>query len=67
MNTRPDLITAQGHQRGPCPLVSRSQEPFHIMARLLEGCGKPAEQVNHFEGADVKREKYRELVPAAGG
>ena len=33
--------------------------PFQIMTRLLEECGELAEQVNHFEGKGVKREKAR--------
>ena len=35
-------------------------EPFQIMTRLLEECGELAEQVNHFEGTGVKREKHGE-------
>ena len=31
--------------------------PFQIMTRLLEEGGERAEQVNHFEGSGVKREK----------
>jgi NTP pyrophosphatase (non-canonical NTP hydrolase) len=34
--------------------------PFEIMTRLLEECGELAEQVNHFDGTGVKREKYGE-------
>jgi len=34
--------------------------PFQIMTRLLEECGELAEQVNHFEGKGVKREKHGE-------
>ena len=34
--------------------------PFHIMTRLLEECGELAEQVNHFEGTGVKRQKLGE-------
>jgi NTP pyrophosphatase (non-canonical NTP hydrolase) len=30
------------------------------MTRLLEECGELAQQVNHFEGSGVKREKYGE-------
>jgi NTP pyrophosphatase (non-canonical NTP hydrolase) len=30
------------------------------MTRLLEESGELAQQVNHFEGAGVKREKYGE-------
>jgi predicted O-methyltransferase YrrM/NTP pyrophosphatase (non-canonical NTP hydrolase) len=35
-------------------------DPFQIMTRLLEECGELAQQVNHFEGSGVKREKYGE-------
>ena len=35
-------------------------EPFQIMTRLLEECGELAQQVNHFEGSGVKREKHGE-------
>jgi NTP pyrophosphatase (non-canonical NTP hydrolase) len=35
-------------------------EPFQIMARLLEECGELAKEVNHFEGSGAKREKYGE-------
>ncbi|MBN1978637.1 MAG: class I SAM-dependent methyltransferase [Anaerolineae bacterium] len=35
-------------------------EPFQIMTRLLEECGEMAQQVNHFEGSGVKREKHGE-------
>jgi NTP pyrophosphatase (non-canonical NTP hydrolase) len=34
--------------------------PFEIMTRLLEECGELAEQVNHFEGTGIKREKLGE-------
>ena len=34
--------------------------PFQTMTRLLEECGELAEQVNHFEGKGVKREKHGE-------
>jgi NTP pyrophosphatase (non-canonical NTP hydrolase) len=34
--------------------------PFEIMTRLFEECGELAEQVNHFEGTGVKREKHGE-------
>ena len=33
-------------------------DPFRIMTRLLEECGELANQVNHFEGAGVKRDKH---------
>jgi caffeoyl-CoA O-methyltransferase len=35
-------------------------KPFQIMTRLLEECGELAQQVNHFEGSGVKREKHGE-------
>lgn len=34
--------------------------PYQMMTRLLEECGELAQQVNHFEGAGVKREKHGE-------
>ncbi len=34
--------------------------PYQIMTRLLEESGELAQQVHHFEGAGVKREKYGE-------
>jgi caffeoyl-CoA O-methyltransferase len=40
-------------------------EPFQIMTRLLEECGELAQQVNHFEGSRVKREKHGEPDRAA--
>jgi NTP pyrophosphatase (non-canonical NTP hydrolase) len=38
----------------------QGEEPFQMMTRLLEECGELAEQVNHFEGSGVKREKLGE-------
>ncbi len=35
-------------------------EPYQIMTRLLEECGELAQQVNHFEGGGIKRQKYGE-------
>ncbi len=34
--------------------------PYQIMTRLLEESGELAQQVNHFEGNGVKRQKYGE-------
>jgi NTP pyrophosphatase (non-canonical NTP hydrolase) len=34
------------------------EDPFQMMTRLLEQCGELAEQVNHFEGTGLKREKH---------
>lgn len=33
---------------------------FQIVTRLAEECGEVAEQVNHFEGTGVKKEKHGE-------
>ena len=33
-------------------------DPFQMMTRLLEEGGELAQQINHFEGSGVKREKY---------
>jgi NTP pyrophosphatase (non-canonical NTP hydrolase) len=33
-------------------------DPYQIMTRLLEECGELAQQVNHFEGGGIKRQKY---------
>jgi len=35
-------------------------DPFQIIARLLEESGELAKAVNHFEGTGVKRQKYGE-------
>jgi NTP pyrophosphatase (non-canonical NTP hydrolase) len=35
-------------------------DPFQILARLLEECGELAQQVHHFEDCGVKRAKYGE-------
>ncbi len=32
--------------------------PYHIMTRIMEELGELAEQVNHFEGSGIKREKH---------
>lgn len=33
-------------------------DPFRILARLLEECGELAEQVHHFEDVGVKQQKH---------
>lgn len=33
-------------------------EPFHILARLMEECGELAEQVHIFEAVGIKRQKH---------
>jgi NTP pyrophosphatase (non-canonical NTP hydrolase) len=38
----------------------KGNDPFQIMTRLLEEGGELAQQVNHFDGSGVKREKYGE-------
>ncbi len=35
-------------------------DPFRIIACLLEESGELAQQVNHFEGTGIKRQKYGE-------
>jgi NTP pyrophosphatase (non-canonical NTP hydrolase) len=35
-------------------------DPFQMMTRLLEESGELANEVNHFEGTGVKRQKYGE-------
>jgi NTP pyrophosphatase (non-canonical NTP hydrolase) len=53
---------------GKLPIVSKGMqrrfpdgfEPFQIMTRLLEECGELAQEVNHFEGSGIKRQKYGE-------
>lgn len=34
-----------------------NDDPFRVLARLLEECGEMAEQVHIFEGTGIKREK----------
>ncbi|MCP4755341.1 MAG: hypothetical protein GY866_31135 [Proteobacteria bacterium] len=34
--------------------------PYQIMTCLLEECGELAQQINHFEGSGIKKEKYGE-------
>jgi NTP pyrophosphatase (non-canonical NTP hydrolase) len=50
------LITADLNRRFP-----GGNNPYKIMTRMLEECGELAQQVNHFEGAGVKREKYGDI------
>lgn len=33
---------------------------YHIMTRITEEVGELAEQVNHFEGSGIKKQKYGE-------
>lgn len=35
-----------------------NEDPFRILARLMEECGELAAQVHHFEGIGRKREKH---------
>ncbi len=46
--------------RGFSRRFPNSDDAFQLMTRLLEECGELAQQVNHFEGSGVKREKYGE-------
>jgi NTP pyrophosphatase (non-canonical NTP hydrolase) len=41
-------------------LFPEGNDPFQILARLLEECGELAQQVHHFEDCGVKRAKYGE-------
>ena len=53
-----DKLTAL--TKGYARRFPEGDEPFQIMTRLLEECGELAQQVNHFEGSGVKREKHGE-------
>ncbi len=44
--------------RGMTHRFPEGNDPFQMMTRLLEESGELAQQVNHFEGSGVKREKY---------
>jgi NTP pyrophosphatase (non-canonical NTP hydrolase) len=46
--------------RGFSRRFPEGNDPFRMMTRLLEECGELAQQVNHFEGSGVKREKHGE-------
>jgi len=35
-------------------------EPFQMVARLLEECGEVASEVNHWENTGIKHQKYGE-------
>jgi NTP pyrophosphatase (non-canonical NTP hydrolase) len=50
--------------RGFTHRFPNGNDPFQMLGRLLEECGELAEQVNHFEGTGVKREKHGEPDPA---
>jgi NTP pyrophosphatase (non-canonical NTP hydrolase) len=53
MLEKPFLVAHGFQHRFP-----RGDDPFQMMTRLLEECGELAQQVNHFEGSGVKREKH---------
>jgi len=55
MLEKPFLVAQGFRHRFP-----RGNDPFQMMTRLLEECGELAQQVNHFEGSGVKREKHGE-------
>ncbi|HTP11598.1 MAG TPA: MazG nucleotide pyrophosphohydrolase domain-containing protein [Anaerolineae bacterium] len=46
--------------RGFSRRFPEGDDPFRMLTRLLEECGELAQQVNHFEGSGVKREKHGE-------
>jgi NTP pyrophosphatase (non-canonical NTP hydrolase) len=61
MNTQPDMMQQlMAVSAGLARRFPDNNGPFEIMTRLLEECGELAEQVNHFEGTGVKREKHGE-------
>ena len=61
MNIPPDLTQRlMAVSAGLARRFPDNNGPFEIMTRLLEECGELAEQVNHFEGIGVKREKHGE-------
>jgi len=61
MNAKSDLMERlTAVSMGLSRRFPNHNEPFQIITRLLEECGELAEQVNHFEGTGVKREKYGE-------
>jgi len=47
---------AEGYRRR----FPQGDEPYQILARLLEECGEVAREVNHWEGSGVKRTKHGE-------
>ena len=55
-----DFDQVQAVARGFSRRFPEGNDPFRMMTRLLEECGELAEQVNHFEGSGVKREKRGE-------
>jgi NTP pyrophosphatase (non-canonical NTP hydrolase) len=55
-----DFEQLQAVARGFSRRFPEGHDPFRMMTRLLEECGELAEQVNHFEGSGVKREKHGE-------
>jgi NTP pyrophosphatase (non-canonical NTP hydrolase) len=46
--------------RGMTHRFPEGNDPFQMLARLLEESGELAQQVNHFEGTGIKRQKYGE-------
>jgi len=46
--------------RGLARRFADGNDPMSMLARLLEEAGELAQQVQHFEGRGVKREKYGE-------
>lgn len=43
--------------RGLTAKFPAGNQPFQLVTRLLEECGKLAEGLNHFEGSGTKRER----------
>ena len=65
MQARGDHVTIDfEHLRAVARGLNRrfptGDDPFQMMTCLLEESGELAQQVNHFEGSGIKREKYGE-------
>ena len=46
--------------RGLVTIYPNHNEPFHMLARLMEECGELADQVHIFEDVGIKRQKHGE-------
>ena len=55
-----DFDQLQAVARGLTLRFPDGDDPFQMMTRLFEESGELAQQVNHFEGRGVKREKHGE-------
>ena len=46
--------------KGHTARFPNGNEPFQIVARILEECGEVASEVNHFERSGIKTQKHGE-------